>query len=60
MCGAIASGKITASGSTATSQSILDPKELRFELSQESKSHIAKAEKNFDKLVDDQELEVPI
>ena len=58
MCGAIAAGKITPSASTATSSNVPEPKEIKFDLDRKTLGLIEQSEKNFDKLVGDQELEV--
>lgn len=56
LLGSISAGKILPESTMATS--IPEPVELTFNLDDKTKQFVATAEKNFDKLIGDQELEV--
>jgi hypothetical protein len=56
--GALDHGKISASQGSSDTSGLPEPKELQFEIDNKSEEFIKQAEKNFDKLIGDHELEV--
>jgi hypothetical protein len=56
MMGSVAAGKISTGD--ATSPSLPEPKELKFDLDDQSKKDIKTALSNFDQLMEQHELEV--